>query len=148
MPDLRYVREGRPGMPSDNYMGDMPMCVEKLARISLLGFAALLVTVVLLPACTDIHKSADYERHLYSQFVVPYDRNDIMYFDVKINVEFPDDEAGEATRMKWLGAWLAQRNMCGDNFNIAERRPFDPMENNPAHYDIRYEVTCATEPEG
>lgn len=121
------------------------MYVGKFARESLPECAALLFTVVLLSACTDIHKSADYERHQYSQLVVPYDRTDVMYFDVTFNAEFPDDEAAEATRMEWLMAWLGQRNMCADSFEIVDRRPFDAMENNPAHHDIRYEVKCGAE---
>ncbi len=120
------------------------MCVRKLPCIGLLERAALIATIVLTIGCTDIHRSADYERHLHSQFVVPYDRNDVMYFDVTISAEFPDDEAGEATRMEWLKTWLAQRNMCADDYKIVDRRPFEPMENNPAHHDIRYEVQCGS----
>ena len=120
------------------------MCVKKLNELCPLRIASLLVAVALGSACSNVHKSADYERHLYSQFVVPYDRNDVMYFDVTINAEFPDDEAGEATRMEWLKTWLAQRSMCADNFKIVDRRPFEPMENNPAHHDIRYEVQCGS----
>jgi hypothetical protein len=121
----------------------MSMCGEKHPRVRLLEHAALILIIVLVAACTDIHKSADYERHRYSQFVVPYERNDVMYFDVTLNVEFPDDEVGEATRMEWLKSWLEQRNMCADSFEIVNRRPFDPMENNPARYDLRYEVKCS-----
>jgi len=123
------------------------MCVRKLLCVRLLEGVALILTIVLVTGCADIHKSADYERHRYSQFVVPYERNDVMYFDVTLNVEFPDDEAGEAKRMEWLRAWLEQRNMCADNYEVVKRRPFEPMENNPAHYDLRYEVKCSAEQE-
>ena len=124
------------------------MYVDKLASASLLECASLFFIVVLLSACADIHKSADYERHRYSQLVVPYDRNDVMYFDVTFNAEFPDGEATEATRMEWLKAWLGQRSMCAESFEIVDRRPFEPMENNPAHHDIRYEVKCGAEQGG
>jgi len=121
------------------------MNAEKVIRVYLLKYVAVFVALVLVSGCAEIHKSADYERHRYSQFVVPYDRNDVMYFDATINVEFPDDEAGEAKRMEWLRAWLGQRNMCADNFEIVDRRPFEAMENNPAQHDIRYEVKCGAE---
>jgi hypothetical protein len=126
-------------------MGDISMCLEEPPWVSLLERAALILIIVLVAACADIHKSADYERHRYSQLVVPYDRNDVMYFDVTFNAEFPDGEATEATRMEWLKAWLGQRSMCAESFEIVDRRPFEPMENNPAHHDIRYEVKCGAE---
>jgi hypothetical protein len=126
-------------------MGDISMCLEEPPWVSLLERAALILIIVLVAACADIHKSADYERHRYSQLVVPYDRNDVMYFDVTFNAEFPDGEATEATRMEWLKAWLGQRSMCAESFEIVDRRPFEPMENNPAHHDIRYEVKFGAE---
>lgn len=124
------------------------MCLEEPPWVSLLERAALILIIVLVAACADIHKSADYERHRYSQLVVPYDRKDVMYFDVTFNAEFPDGEATEATRMEWLKAWLGQRSMCAESFEIVDRRPFEPMENNPAHHDIRYEVKCGAEQGG
>ncbi len=124
------------------------MCLKEPPWVSLLERAALILIIVLVAACADIHKSADYERHRYSQLVVPYDRSDVMYFDVTFNAEFPDGEAAEATRMEWLKAWLGQRSMCAESFEIVDRRPFEPMENNPAHHDIRYEVKCGAEQGG
>lgn len=124
------------------------MSVEKLSLRKLLAQTALALIVALASACADMHKSADFERHRYSQLVVPYDRNDVMYFDVTFNAEFPDNEAAEATRMEWLKSWLEQRNMCAESFEVVVRRPFDPMEDNPARYDIRYEVKCGTEQGG
>lgn len=121
------------------------MFVNKVAMRNLMERASLLLIVALLSACADLHKSADFERHRYSQLVVPYDRNDVMYFDVTFNAEFPDNESAEATRMEWLNAWLEQRNMCVDSFEVVARRPFDPMESNPARHDIRYEVKCGAE---
>ena len=46
--------------------------------------------------------------------------------------------------MEWLAAWLDQRNMCAEGFEIVNRRQFDMLENNPAHYDMRYEVKCGS----
>lgn len=104
-----------------------------------------LLLVLLASACADIHKSADFERHRYSQLSEPYDRKDVMYFDATFTAEFPDNETGEAKRMEWLQAWLAQRNICTAGFEIVKRRPFETMESNPAQHDIRYEVRCGAE---
>jgi len=96
-----------------------------------------------LAGCESIHKSKDFERHRYSQLSEPYDRNDVIYFDVKFDVNYPDENpAAEKVRMEWLQAWLDQVKMCGDGYEIDKRRPFDMMENNPARYDMRYEVKC------
>jgi len=100
-------------------------------------------TVATLAACQSIHESKDFERHRYSQLSEPYDRNDVIYFDVKFDANYPDqDPAAEKIRMGWLEAWLEQRKMCGDGYEIDKRRPFDMMEDNPARYDMRYEVKC------
>ncbi len=98
---------------------------------------------ILLVACTNIHESPDYERHRYSQLSEPFERNDVLYFDVTFDPNFPDgDPAAEAKRMEWLSGWLEQRNMCPDGYEILKRRPFEMLEHNPARYDIRYEVKC------
>ena len=55
-----------------------------------------MVLILLLSGCGNIYESADFERHRYSQFAVPYDRNDVMYFDVTFNAQYPDnDESAE-----------------------------------------------------
>ncbi len=96
-----------------------------------------------------MHESPDFQRHRLSQVVVPYDKNDLIYFDVTITPEYPDDDAAaEETRMKWLGQWLDTRGMCPSGFEIVERRPFEFLEDNPARHDLRYEVRCRTEPAG
>ena len=105
-------------------------------------FAAVLLVALFASGCADVHKSADFERHRYSQLSEPYDRKDVMYFDATFTAEFPDNEAGEAERMEWIQAWLDQRNICAEGFEIVTRRPFESMESNPARHDIRYEVTC------
>jgi hypothetical protein len=101
--------------------------------------------ISLLYGCGNIYESADFKRHQFSQFVTPYDRNDVMYFDATFNAQFPDnDETAEEVRMEWLTAWLEQRNMCPEGFEIVTRREFELLENNPARHDIRYEVKCAS----
>ena len=95
--------------------------------------------------CANVHESKDYERHRYSQIVTPFDRNDVVFVDVKFDPRYPDNNAAaEQQRMQWIAAWLEARQLCGDGFEIAQRRPFGDMENNPARYDIRYEVKCTS----
>jgi hypothetical protein len=112
-------------------------------------FPALLLFTLTLGACANIHESPDYERHRFSQIVEPYDRKDVMYFDVTFSAQYPDDdEAAEAIRMAWLEGWLDQRNKCQDGFEIVARRPFEMLEDNPAHHDLRYEFKCQSRPVG
>ncbi|MDP7418269.1 MAG: hypothetical protein QF483_00125, partial [Gammaproteobacteria bacterium] len=60
---------------------------------------------------------------------------------------YPDgDPVAERQRMEWLSGWLEQRKMCPDGYQILKRRPFGVLENNPARYDIRYEVKCKIPP--
>jgi hypothetical protein len=118
------------------------MLRETMAWANRLNMTVFMLIVMLLSACSDIYKSADFERHRYSQLSEPYDRKDVMYFDATFTAEFPDNEAGEAKRMEWLQAWLDQRNFCAAGFDIVKRRPFELMESNPAQHDIRYEVRC------
>lgn len=107
------------------------------------GVALIVVVALLLVACDSIHDSKDFERHRYSQLSEPRDRDDVLYFDVKFDVNYPEDnEVAEGVRMDWLAAWLEQRKMCTDGFEIESQRPFDPMEYNPGQYDRRYVVKC------
>lgn len=106
--------------------------------------AALLTALAsLLTACDGIHQSRDFERHRYSQLSEPRDRDDVVYFDVKFDVNYPEDNpVAEEVRMEWLQAWLEQRKMCADGYDIESQRPLDPMEYNPGQYDRRYVVKC------
>ena len=116
-----------------------------LARCRLWTMVLLAVVLV---ACESMHESKDFERHRHSQLVEPYDRNDVLYFDVTFDPNFPDnDPMAEEIRMEWLTGWLAQRKMCPNGYEIEARRPFGMYENNPARYDIRYEVKCKMQPE-
>jgi hypothetical protein len=103
----------------------------------------LSTAIVLMAGCQSIHESEDFKRHRYSQLSEPSDRNDVLYFDVQFDVNYPsDDPVAEEIRMSWLTAWLDARNMCADGHRIADQRPFDTMEYNPGQYDRRYEVKC------
>jgi hypothetical protein len=106
-----------------------------------------IIPALLVTACAGMHESPDFERHRYSQIVVPYDHPDLMYFDVATNAQYPAaDPAAEATRMEWLAAWLKQRGMCYESFEVVQRRPFEFLEQNPGRYQLRYEVRCKAEP--
>ncbi len=58
-------------------------------------------------------------------------------------MNYPEDNpVAEEVRMEWLQAWLEQRKMCADGYDIESQRPLDPMEYNPGQYDRRYVVKC------
>lgn len=100
--------------------------------------------ISLLVGCTAaLEQSADFDRHRYSQLVQPYNKPGAIYFDVRFDPEFPaDTPAGDAARSRWLAAWLKQRQLCPDGFDVVARRPFAYLEDNPAGYDQRWEVRC------
>lgn len=105
--------------------------------------AALFVAAWLPAGCDSIHESQDFERHRYSQLSEPRDRDDVLYFDVRFDVNYPEgNPVAEGIRMEWLEAWLKQRKACPDGYEIESSRPFDPMEYNPGRYDRRYIVRC------
>ena len=115
---------------------------------SMSGSVLIIFGGLVLCSCASIHESADFERHRYSQVTEPFDRDDVIYFDVTFSAQFPDDDAdAEATRMEWLEGWMEQRKMCGDKgYEIVTRRSFEMMEYNPANHDIRYEFKCGSAP--
>jgi hypothetical protein len=121
-----------------------------LSRFILVGRKAriaFILVAALVGACASIHDSPDYERHRYSQVIEPYERDDVMYFDVILSAQFPDsDAAAEQVRMGWLEGWLEQGSMCPDGYEIVARREFEMLEYNPAHSDIRYEFKCKPRP--
>jgi hypothetical protein len=127
----------------------MPMRRHGNGRCS--GRRTILVAVLagLAASCADIHESQDFERHRYSQLGEPRDRDDVLYFDVRFDVNYPEDNpVAETVRMQWLEAWLAQRKACTDGFEIDSARAFDPMEYNPGQYDRRYVVRCRVDAGG
>lgn len=114
------------------------MLLRKCSRVLIPIAAAIAVA-----GCSGMHESPDFIRHTYSQLSEPYDRDDVLYFDVRFDPSYPDgDPAAEALRMEWLAAWLEQRRMCPGGHEVTGRRPFDTLEYNPGRYDIRYEVRC------
>lgn len=100
-------------------------------------------------AANVMDKSADFDRHRYSQLTQPFDRPGKIFFDVIFSPDYPaDDPAAEAARMAWLKGWLDQRRLCGAGHEVAERRPFDYLEDNPAGYQQRWEIRCVLPPIG
>jgi len=107
--------------------------------------ALAMAPLVLLAGCAAdvLDKSADFDRHRNSRLVQPFDKPDKIYFDVRFSPEYPaDDAAAEAARMAWLDAWLAQRRLCTSGHEVAARRPFDYLEDNPAGYQQRWDIRC------
>jgi hypothetical protein len=113
--------------------------------LSLRLYLVAAVLASLLTACSGMEKSADFDRHRYSQLTTLRDRPGLMYFDLRFPAEFPlDDPAADAARMGWLGTWLAQRSLCPSGFDVSKRRAFDYLEDNPRGYQQRWEVVCRT----
>ena len=107
--------------------------------------AWLVAALLALSGCAAdvLDKSADFDRHRYSRLVQPFDKPDKIYFDVLFGPEYPaDDPAAEEARMGWLDAWLEQRRLCASGHEVAARRPFDYLEDNPAGYQQRWEIRC------
>ena len=140
-----------PGLPVEcNHL--VGMTTESASDVGPLAlpFALLIMLAGLLAGCADsLEKSTDFDRHRYSQLVRPYDRPDAIYFDVIFSPDYPaEDAAAEAVRLTWLAGWLEQRHLCPAGFEVAERRPFDYLEDNPARYEQRYVVRCKPAPTG
>lgn len=107
--------------------------------------ALVIAPLVLLAGCAAdvLDKSTDFDRHRNSRIVQPFDKADKIYFDVRFSPEYPaDDPAAEEARMIWLQAWLEQRRLCTSGHEVAARRPFDYLEDNPAGYQQRWEIRC------
>ena len=104
----------------------------------------LMVMVLVLAGCASaLDKSADFDRHRYSQLMQPFDRPDKIYFDVIFGPDFPaDDPTADRSRAAWLEAWLEQRRLCPAGYEVLDRRPFDYLEDNPAGYQQRWEIRC------
>ncbi len=113
--------------------------------------AVLLAAATLAGGCAAFDTPDTYNRHRLSDISEPRDGTvgDVLFFDVSLSAEFPDDNAtAEATRMIWLAEWLESRAMCPAGHEVVNRRPFDFMEHNPARRDLRYEVRCKAAPAG
>ena len=111
----------------------------------------ILILAALIAGCASldkaVDKSQDFDRHRYSRLVQPFDHPDRIYFDVTFSADFPaDDPAADAARMTWLEAWLEQRHLCAGGHEVAIRRPFDFLEDNPAGYQQRWEIRCPAAP--
>ena len=104
----------------------------------------ILVMAVFLAGCAAaLDKSADFDRHRYSQLVQPFDRPNEIYFDVIFGADFPaDDPAADQSRAAWLDVWMKQRHLCPAGYEVLNRRPFEYLEDNPAGYQQRWEIRC------
>jgi hypothetical protein len=103
---------------------------------------------LLFAGCAAFEDSTEFNRHRYTDIVVPREGGDIFYYDVTTSAEFPKDSpAAEAERRKWLGDWMKVRGMCAAGYEVLKIRPFDYLEDNPAHHDLRYEARCRPEPQ-
>jgi hypothetical protein len=88
-------------------------------------------------------KTTDFDRHRYSQLAQPEGPAGPVFFDVTFSADYPrDDPQAEAARLAWLAGWLKLRRLCPAGFDVASRRPFDYLEDNPARHDERWEVAC------
>jgi hypothetical protein len=88
-------------------------------------------------------KSVDFDRHRFSRVIQPFDQPGKIYYDVLFSPDYPaDDAVAEQARLDWLKSWLAQRQLCPAGHEVAARRPFDYLEDNPAGYQQRWEVRC------
>ena len=108
----------------------------------------IIALAVLVTGCAGtLDKSEDFDRHRYSELIQPRDRPDRIYFDVNFSADFPaDDPAADATRMAWLQGWLEVRHLCPAGHEVAVRRPFEYLEDNPAGYQQRWEIRCLAAP--
>ena len=121
--------------------------INRVGSSSMIVTRSFVIVLVLAAAgCASSLDSPDYERHNSSRLTVPYERQDVIYFDVKVSPTYPrNDEAAEATRMEWLQAWLDFKNLCPNGHEVVERREFRFEELNAGRYDLRYEVACTSE---
>lgn len=112
--------------------------VHTAARLLALVVGAMLAACAAAP-----RKNTDFDRHRYSQLVQSYARPDQIFFDVAYPPDYPrDDLAAEDARFRWLATWLELRRLCPGGHDVARRRPFGYLEDNPAGFAERWEVAC------
>ena len=94
-------------------------------------------------ACAAVESSTEFNRHRYTDITVSANNKDIFYYDVTLSAEYPKDSpTAEAERQAWLSDWMKVRGMCEGGYEVLKVRPFDYLEDNPAHRDLRYEIRC------
>ena len=116
-----------------------------MPRLLMSPAALTVMAAALMAGCAAdvLDKSVDFDRHRNSRIFQPHDRPDKIYFDVRFSPEYPgDDPAADLARLAWLDGWLKQRGLCEAGHEVAERRPFDYLEDNPAGYTQRWEIRC------
>ena len=105
---------------------------------------ALVLAAVLASGCAMEEKSrGDFERHNNSILRTSYQDESVLVFEAKAGAAYPaDSEPAEAVRMEWLQAWLTQRGLCPNGYEIVGREPIPPGQPNFHDMDLRYLVRC------
>lgn len=107
----------------------------------LMNYTSLMVAASLGLAACAASPSDGYERHGMSRLVEVQGSASEFVFEVADPPAQPEEDA-EATRMRWLGEWLAVKGRCPAGFEIVDRRQFGPFEYNPTDATLRYLVRC------
>ncbi len=88
----------------------------------------------------------DYDRHTMSTMQLPSE-GDYWLFDAKTNARYPLDSLNaEAMRMRWAEEWFKQRKACDFGFDVKSRRIYQPGDDNPLRWNLRYELACKDSP--
>lgn len=103
------------------------------------------IAVVLLSGCaSDGYR--DYDRHAMSLMRMS-DEGDTWLFDARTDANYPANSLNaEAMRMRWAGEWLRQRKSCDYGFDVVSRRQYQPGDDNPLRWNLRYELACKDPP--
>lgn len=111
---------------------------------------SLIALALLIAGCERMHDNRDFERHANSRISNPIGGGDYVWFDVKLTPSLPlENELAEQQRLIWLQSWLKGRHLCPAGHEVVERRPFEFLEHNPEHMDLRYKVRClVADPDG
>jgi hypothetical protein len=107
----------------------------------------VLSLAVLMGGCETIGRT-DFERHSMSSLrALPDSNDDLLLFEAKISVQYPDSPSGDVKRMEWANDWMEVRGFCPDGFEVVSRRLYTRADNNPYMYDLRYELRCLPPPQ-
>jgi len=103
----------------------------------------ILLPLVWLSGCAQMHESKDFVRHTNSALVKARDGSNTIQFQARAGSDFPENNPdAEAMRIRWLEDWLEVKNICPNGYKVLKRRPFEFLESNPGQYDLVYEIEC------